>query len=119
MIKNILNLFKTDLNFYNVDATIAEESILVQKGNQMHVLQIWLILIYSFLFGIINIFLGLYEQTFVLFIGIPASMLAYVFFAKGYTLLSKIWNLIQINIILILLCVYTTTTTGILAFLFL
>lgn len=116
MINNVINLFKTDLKFSSVDANSGEESILVQKGNQMHVLQIWLILIYSLVFGIVNIFLGLYEQSVILFMGMPASMMAYVFVVKGYTLLSKIWNLIQINIILMLICMYTSTITGILAF---
>ncbi len=116
MIKSIVSLFKSDLQFSKIDPDGPEEGILERKGDQMHILQIWIVLIYSMLFSLIDLFLGFYEQSIIMLIGIPGSMLTFALVAKGKKLISKIWNSALINIILGLICMYTTTATGILIF---
>ena len=98
---------------------ITDESkvdLLVQKGNVLHLLLLLLLFVYCIVFAIINYLLGHSTEVILTITPIPFVVLAYILFKKGYPILSKFINLIQITTVVGLLSMVSSPVTGVLAF---
>lgn len=104
--------------FLNIDRSIqrkggASESILVTKGNQVHLFLIYLAGVYMIAFALINYY---YDDKVIAAIvnvsSIPFVIIAYYFFKRGWTIASKLLNLSQIIIVIILIFLVTRSQYG-------
>ena len=89
------------------------ESILVRKGNQVHLFLLYLGGIYMIIFALINYY---YDDkvmaALVNVCSLPFVLLAFYFFKKGWTVASKLLNLSQITVVIILIFLVTRSSDG-------
>jgi len=105
-------------DFLNIDGSLqrqggASESILVTKGNQVHLFLLYLAGVYMIVFALINYY---YDDKVVAAIvnvcSLPFVILSYYFFKRGWTIASKLLNLTQIIIVIILIFLVTRSQYG-------
>ncbi len=97
-------------------STTPKADILVQKANTLHLLLLLLLFLYSVSYTIINIAIESYLEAWITAIPIPFVLIEYVLFRKGYWLLSKTMNMVQVSTVVGILSLITTPASGILAF---
>ena len=103
---------------FNIDDSIERqsgesESILVRKGNQVHLFLLYLGGIYMVVFALINYY---YDDkvmaALVNVCSLPFVLLAFYFFKRGWTIASKLLNLSQIIVVIILIFLVTRSSNG-------
>ena len=103
---------------FNIDDSIERqsgesESILVRKGNQVHLFLLYLGGIYMVVFALINYY---YDDkvmaALVNVCSLPFVLLAFYFFKRGWTVASKLLNLSQIIVVIILIFLVTRSSDG-------
>ena len=103
---------------FNIDDSIERqsgesESILVRKGNQVHLFLLYLGGIYMIVFALINYY---YDDkvmaALVNVCSLPFVLLAFYFFKRGWTIASKLLNLSQIIVVIILIFLVTRSSNG-------
>ncbi|MEY4661512.1 MAG: hypothetical protein RLZZ42_1464, partial [Bacteroidota bacterium] len=103
---------------FNIDEPLQRqggqsESILVSKGNQVHVFLMYLGGIYMVAFALINYYYDdKVEAAIVNVCSLPFVLLAFYFFRKGWTIASKLLNLSQILVVIILIFLVTRSSNG-------
>ncbi|MBU3713486.1 MAG: PAS domain S-box protein [Ferruginibacter sp.] len=113
------NISFKKLKFKTLPGKITDQSevdLLVQKGNLLHLLLLLLLFVYCVIFAVINYTLGHTTETYLTVVPLPFVILSYILYTKGYSVLSKFINLIQITNVVGLLSMASTPVTGILAF---
>lgn len=93
-----------------------DEDVLVQKGDRLHELILLLVMAYSTTFTIVNYKLGSDIQAIITALPVLIVPVEYLFYVKGYSLLSKTMNMILVTTVVGLLSMVTTPETGVLAF---
>jgi len=96
----------------NLNSTTAfknkvRESILEERGKQLHVALMIIVASYSVLFFFVNIFLDQTEQAFVSLAALPAVTVTYLLYHYGYYYYSKVWNSFQITVLISLIVLYS------------
>ena len=95
-----------------------EQDILIARGDQLHVLMLCMIFVYSIFFSAANFYFGNFPQAYLTMIPIPLEILFYVFFRMGgqWMLISKMANLLLIVTMLSLLKMLDGPSTGVSSF---
>lgn len=96
--------------------TTPSEDLLVVKGNQLHVIMLKLIAVYSVIYAVTNLFMGYIQDVFIIVLPIFTVAVAYLLFRKGKRMLSKIWNASSIMLIIGTMCYIDSQETMVLAF---
>ncbi|MEY3344141.1 MAG: hypothetical protein RL090_1825 [Bacteroidota bacterium] len=81
--------------------------LLEEKGRQLHVALMWIVAIYSVLFFFVNTALGQPEQAMVTIAALPAVCITWLLYNSGYYYYSKVWNSVQISVLLSLIVLYS------------
>ena len=100
----------------NRPLSFLHEDLLVRKGNQLHEIMLLLLGFYGVVYTIINFYTGQWSEMYFVIPVIPGVSIAYLLYAKGYPLISKIFNLIQVIFSIGGLCLMTSPKTFILSF---
>lgn len=100
----------------NKDTSFDNEDILVQKGHLLHEIMLLLIGLYGLAYSFINYYMGHTKELYFLIPTLPCVSIAYLLYAKGYILASKIFNLLQVMYCISGLCLVTSPETFILVF---
>jgi signal transduction histidine kinase len=79
------------------------EDLILRKSKRLHVVLLKLIAVYSIVFFIVNLVLGQYIQSMITLAALPSTGIAWILFARGYYKYSKIWNSLQISVLILLL----------------
>jgi len=116
MLKDLKALFNLDLGNQSGRGNSESENILEIKANQLHEILIYTVWAYSLIFSIINLLNDLWLLALLTFLTFPLAIVTYVLYKSGYVLLSKIWNLTQLNVIISLLAINTTQGDAITVF---
>lgn len=93
-----------------------ELNILVEKGNKLHVLLLYLLFGYSVVFSFIN-----YLQGSLMEVALSATpcffvIIEFILYKRGFAILSKLLNMLQVTTIVGLLSMVHSPETGVLAF---
>lgn len=92
----------------------AKESILVKKGNQIHLFLIYLGASYMILFAAVNYFFDdKVNAAIVNVCTLPFIFIAFILFRKGYSVASKLLNLSMIISAIILIFLFTRSSQGV------
>ncbi|MBM3178473.1 MAG: HAMP domain-containing histidine kinase [Bacteroidetes bacterium] len=118
MLRKLKRLLTLDFEVPSGGPGGKSESILVEKGNQLHELLIFTIAIYSAVFSVLNYLNDSGIEALISFSGVPCSIIAYTLYKIGYVKASKFWNLSYITGIISLLTLVSSPASGILAFFF-
>jgi signal transduction histidine kinase len=78
----------------------ARESILEEKGKQLHVALMIIVASYSAIFFVVNLLLDQKEQAFVCLAALPGVTITYLLYNYGYYYYSKVWNSFQISLLI-------------------
>lgn len=97
-IRSIGSLF--DIDMLQEEKALGSELILVRKGNQIHILLLYLVAIYGIAYGLVNIFQGFYLQSMINFSAVLLTVFAYYLAIWGWMLTSKIFNLTQMIVVI-------------------
>jgi signal transduction histidine kinase len=90
--------------------------LIEEKGRQLHVALIYLVAIYSVAYCIINWLIGQTTQTYITAFIVPSVFITWLLNKWGYYYYSKLWNGIQINVIVSILALTTGPETYISVF---
>jgi signal transduction histidine kinase len=90
--------------------------LIEEKGRQLHVALIYLVAIYSVAYCIINWLIGQTTQAYITAFIVPSVFITWLLNKWGYYYYSKLWNGIQINVVLAILALTTGPETYISAF---
>ena len=90
--------------------------LIEEKGRQLHVALIYLVAIYSVAYCIINWLIGQTTQAYITAFIVPSVFITWLLNKKGYYYYSKLWNGLQINVIVAILALTTGPDTYISAF---
>jgi len=113
--------FRTLLNFSGFipgDGSADSDNILVVKGDQLHEVILYVVLIYASFFTVENYIVGNTRDAFYSAMAIPLTLFAYLLLRMGWSLVSKTWNLIQVIGVVSLLSLNSTQETGVLTYYF-
>ena len=116
MFRKLKKLFDFDFVLVPGERAVDSNNILLHKGNQLHEVLIYTVLLYGVFFTVLNYFNGFPFAALLTSITIPLSILAYVFYKAGYIFLSKIWNTIQQVLVVTLICLTSAQEGGTVAF---
>jgi signal transduction histidine kinase len=94
----------------------SSEDILVDKGNQLHLIVLSIVAVFAILYGILNIVKGEYLQAKINFLLFPHTLIAYLVFKRGYPAASKCLNLFVVTVNISILQFVIGLETFILAF---
>ncbi len=100
----------------NRETSFDNEDILVQKGHLLHEIMLLLIGFYGVIYSVINFYMGHTNELYFIVPVLPCVSIAYLLYARGHILASKIFNLIQVIYSIGGLCLVTSPETFILAF---
>jgi signal transduction histidine kinase len=89
------------------------DNILVSEGNLVHRGLIYIEIIYGFFFMFLTWFQGYYYQSALNFALFVSSCIAYLIQYKGYTFISKVFNLSQLIIIMALMFYFPASPYGV------
>lgn len=104
---------------YSSDSTLPRSKsidMIEEKGRKLHVALIYLVAIYSVAYCIINWLIGQTTQAYITAFIVPSVFITWLLNKKGYYYYSKLWNGIQINVIVAILALTTGPDTYISAF---
>ena len=107
------------LQFHESDSgSISGKSIdlIEEKGRELHLILIYLVAAYSVAYCIVNLLIGQNTQAYITAFIVPSVFITWLLNKWGYYYSSKLWNGIQINVIVALLALTTGPETYISAF---
>lgn len=81
----------------NLRTAQSSDDILVDKGNQLHLIVLSIVAAFAILYGILNIVKGDYLQAKINFLLFPHTLIAYLIFKRGYPAASKCLNLFVVT----------------------
>ena len=90
--------------------------LIEEKGRQLHVILIYLVAAYSAAYCVINWLIGQTTQAYITAFILPSVFITWLLNKKGYYYYSKLWNGIQINVIVSILALTTGPETYISVF---
>lgn len=96
--RNIGSLF--DIETQNEQNQLGSELILVRKGNHIHILLLYMVAIYGIIYTGVNTIQGYYFQACINFGAVLLTVFAYYLALAGWMLTSKLFNLIQMIIVI-------------------
>ena len=101
-----------------VETGTADIELLTLRGDQMHIISLCLVFLYTTFFSITNFYYENFPQAYLTLIPIPLSVLFYFFFRWGGTwaIVSKLANLTVLLSLLVTLKLLDGPSTGILSF---
>lgn len=85
----------------------ASLNLLEEKGRQLHVVLMWIIAIYCVVFFFVNLMIDQREQAVISIAGLPAVSITWLLYSYGYYYYSKIWNVFQISVLIILIVMFS------------
>jgi hypothetical protein len=88
------------------------ENILVKKGNQVHVTLLFLVAAYAVVYALLNLIQGYYMQSLLNFFSFLMVLVSYYLNAIGKILASKIFNLLQLIVLIGAMFFFSTSTYG-------
>jgi signal transduction histidine kinase len=94
----------------------ASEDILVDKGNQLHLIVLNIVAAFAIMYGLLNVLKGDYLQAKINFLLFPHTIIAYFIYKKGYPAASKCLNLFVVTVNISVLQFIIGLETFILAF---
>lgn len=80
-----------------------QDTILVRKGNQIHLALLYLTGAYGFIYALVNAYQGFDLQAYINFISVGLTVLAFLLNYKKLYLSSKILNLLQLIVVISLM----------------
>ena len=116
LLRPFRQLFSFDFQVGQDRGDSEQDDILVRKGNQLHEIIIYMMVAYSMIFTAANYLISSVPEAFITFSVLPLSLITIILYRAGYTLVSKLWNIVQISVVLALLALTTSPATGILSF---
>jgi signal transduction histidine kinase len=90
--------------------------LIEEKGRELHLILIYLVAAYSVAYCIVNLLIGQTTQAYITAFIVPSVFITWLLNKWGYYYYSKLWNGIQINVIIALLALTTGPETYISAF---
>ena len=75
----------------------SSDDILVDKGNQLHLIVLSIVAIFAILYGLLNVIKGDYLQAKINLLLFPHTIIAYLIYKKGYPAISKSINLFVVT----------------------
>ena len=75
----------------------SSDDILVDKGNQLHLIVLSIVAIFAILYGLVNVIKGDYLQAKINLLLFPHTIIAYLIYKKGYPAISKSINLFVVT----------------------
>ncbi len=81
----------------NLRTAQSSDDILVDKGNQLHLIVLSIVAAFAILYGILNVVKGDYLQAKINFLLFPHTLIAYLIFKRGYPAASKCLNLFVVT----------------------
>ena len=78
------------------NAQDTSDDLLMDYSNNMHVLLMKIIAIYSFVYTFINIYLNDFDQAYATALSIPLVLISYLLYKKNFIFASKLFNVVQI-----------------------
>jgi signal transduction histidine kinase len=90
--------------------------LIEEKGRKLHLILIYLVAAYSLAYCIVNVMIGQTTQAYITAFILPSVFITWLLNKKGYYYSSKLWNAIQINVIIVVLALITGPETYISAF---
>jgi signal transduction histidine kinase len=97
----------------------SERDLLTARGDQLHIVSLVIVFVYSILFTVANLYFENRLQAYVTIVPVPFSVLFYIFFRWGgvWELVSKLGNLFVLLVVLsILKLLDQQSATGVLAY---
>ncbi|MFM8916788.1 MAG: sensor histidine kinase, partial [Bacteroidota bacterium] len=82
-------------------------NLLEEKGRQLHVVLMWIIAIYCVVFFFVNLMIDQREQAVISIAGLPAVSITWLLYSYGYYYYSKLWNVFQISVLIILIVMFS------------
>jgi len=104
----MLDIFDIEKEFNNQE----QDTILVRKGNQIHLVLLYLTGAYGFLYALVNWYQGFNLQAIINFVSVGFTGVAFYLNHKKFYLPSKILNLIQLIIVISLMFYYSAGFTS-------
>jgi len=93
------------------------EDLILRKSKRLHAVLLKLIAFYAIVFFLVNLLSGQVVQAFLTLAALPSTGIAWILFVKGYFKYSKIWNSLQVSVIILLLVLMSGAETYAFAFL--
>jgi len=109
-------LFSFDFQLQGSSGDTDQDDILVRKGNQLHEIIIYMMLAFSIAFSIANYLVGSLLEALITLALLPLCLITIVLYRAGYTLVSKLWNVVHLSGVIAFLCLATSPATGVLSF---
>ena len=85
----------------------ASLNLLAEKGRQLHVVLMWIIAVYCLVFFFVNLMIDQREQAVISIAGLPAVSITWLLYSYGYYYYSKIWNVFQISVLIVLIVMFS------------
>ena len=82
-------------------------NLLEEKGRQLHVVLMWIIAIYCVVFVFVNLMIDQREQAVISISDLPAVTITWLLYSYGYYYYSKLWNVFQISVLIILIVMFS------------
>lgn len=90
--------------------------LIEEKGRELHLILIYLVAAYSVAYCIVNWMIGQTTQAYITAFVVPSIFITWLLNKRGFYYYSKLWNGIQINVIVSILALTTGPDTYISAF---
>ena len=100
----------------SINTKQSSEDILVEKGNQLHLIALAIVALFSVIYGIVNLAKADYIQAKLNLLLFPHTLIAYFIYRKGYYTFSKTLNLFMVTAEITILQFMIGQETFILAF---
>lgn len=82
---------------------IPSEDLILRKSKRLHAVLLKLIAVYALIFFVVNLLSGQTVQALITLAALPSTGIAWILFVKGYYKYSKIWNSLQVSVLILLL----------------
>lgn len=109
-LRHVKNLLDVDAHFSN--GYYSTDNILESKGDKVHSALLSIVGVFGILFTIISLLQGYHYQALLVFLCVLLGLVAWVIHIKGFTLVSKLVNFIQLITIIGLLFYFPSSTHG-------
>jgi signal transduction histidine kinase len=106
----------SELSAPSINTKQSSEDILVEKGNQLHLIALVIVASFSVIYGLVNLAKADYIQAKLNLLLFPHTLIAYFIYRKGYYAFSKILNLFMVTAEITILQFIIGQETFILAF---
>ena len=106
----------SELSAPSINTKQSSEDILVEKGNQLHLIALAIVASFSVIYGLVNLAKADYIQAKLNLLLFPHTLIAYFIYRKGYYTFSKSLNLFMVTAEITILQFIIGQETFILAF---